>query len=312
MIQQIVPSPSGDSNDKGKRQSRDEISHIAWHPAFVEAIQLELDDYRDFLEFHPEYQLTAEPLRIDCVVIKKTKDVVIRKNIAAIFKEVNLMEYKSPDDYVSVENFYKVYGYACLYASLEKIPISNLTVSFVVSHVPEKLLEHVENIRGYTVEINNPGIYIIKGDILPIQIIDNRQLSADENLWLNCLSNRLDPVEVNKIGDEAARQEKTAKIQAYLSVIAKANINALREAIKMSEETLTLEQVFEEAGWIAKWEAKGLARGMEKGMAEGIASGKEAEALTIAQNMVNAGFPLETVVSMTKLDPEKVKTLYRP
>ena len=66
--------------------------NIAWHPAFIEAIQLELEDYQDVLEFHPEYQLTSEPLKIDCVVIKKVNDVAITKNIAAIFREVNLLE----------------------------------------------------------------------------------------------------------------------------------------------------------------------------------------------------------------------------
>ena len=90
---------------------------ITWHPAFVEALQLELEAYRDSLVFHPEYQLTSEPLKIDCVVVIKAKDLVIEKNIAAIFRETNLLEYKSPGGYVSVADFYKVYGYACLYTA---------------------------------------------------------------------------------------------------------------------------------------------------------------------------------------------------
>jgi hypothetical protein len=126
-----------------KKQSIDKkSSHIAWHPAFIEALQMELEGYLDALEFHPEFQLTSEPLKIDCVIIKKTKDVVLKKNIAAIFREWNLLEYKSPDDYVSVADFYKVYGYACLYASLEEVPITSLTISFVESHYPEKLFKH--------------------------------------------------------------------------------------------------------------------------------------------------------------------------
>ena len=137
---------------------------------------MELEAYEDALEFIPEYQLTSEPLRIDCVVIKKTKDIVIKKNIAAIFREVNLLEYKSPNDYVSVEDFYKVYGYACLYSSLEKSQITTLTLTFVESHYPRELLEHLKNIRGYTVDKTGPGIYNVKGDILPIQFIDNRRL----------------------------------------------------------------------------------------------------------------------------------------
>ena len=81
---------------------------IPWHPAFVEAIQMELLEYQDVLEFHPECQLTSEPLRIDCVVIKKAKDVVIKKNIAVIFREWNLLEYKRPGNSLSIANFYKV------------------------------------------------------------------------------------------------------------------------------------------------------------------------------------------------------------
>ena len=73
---------------------------INWHPAFVEAIRLELDEYADDLEFLAEHQLTREPLRIDVVIIKKKRDIVLKKNIASIFRGVNVVEYKSPDDYV--------------------------------------------------------------------------------------------------------------------------------------------------------------------------------------------------------------------
>ena len=124
---------------------------------------MELEDYHDSLEFYPEFQLTAEPLRIDCVVVKKKTDVVIRKNIASLFREINLLEYKSPDDNVSVDDFYKVYGYACLYASFEKVPVTNLTVSFIESCHPRELLTHLQEIRGYTVVEKNPGIYTIVG-----------------------------------------------------------------------------------------------------------------------------------------------------
>jgi hypothetical protein len=278
-------------------------SQIAWHPAFVEAIQLELETYKDSLEFHPEYQLTSEPLRIDCVVIKKTKDIAIKKNIAAIFRKVNLLEYKSPDDYVSVADFYKVYGYACLYASFEKTLITDLTMTFVESHHPKKLLEHLKNIRGYEVEETRQGIYTVNGDILPIQLIDSRQLSANENLWLKGLSNRLDPFTIIKISEKARRQDKTARIQAYMNAIAKANARAILEAMTMSDEAITLDEVFEKTGLAAKWETRGEAIGE--------ARGRQSEALDIAKNMINSGFSPEMIAAMTKLDPEKVKELYQ-
>ena len=141
---------------------------IAWHPAFVEAIHLELEDYLDSLEIHAEYNLTAEPLKIDCVVIKKNKDLLIKKDFAAIFREVNLLEYKSPDDYISVADFYKVYGYAYLYASLEKVSVKNLTITFVQSRYPGKILDYLKGIHGYSVEKRTCGIHTVTGDIIPI------------------------------------------------------------------------------------------------------------------------------------------------
>jgi predicted transposase YdaD len=63
----------------------------------------------------------------------------------------------------------------------------------------------------------------------------------------------------------------------------------------------------EDVGWTAKWEARGRAEGEAKGRAEG----EIHKALDIAQNMVNLGLPLETVVSATQLDIEEVRPLYK-
>jgi hypothetical protein len=270
--------------------------HIPWHPAFVEALQMELLAYQDALEFHPEYQLTSEPLRIDCVVVKKAKDVVIRKNIAAIFREWNLLEYKSPGDYVSVDDFYKVYGYACLYASFKKVPITGLTLSFIESHYPQKLLDHLRDERRYTVAETGSGIYTVSGDILPIQVIDSRRLPAQENLWLRSLGNELDYSAIKEVSEEIIRQGKAGRTAAYLYAVMRANPEALEEVIKMDK---TLERIFEETGLTAKWEARGKAEGRAE------------EAFGIAKNMVNMGLPVETIVSATQLDPEKVKALYQ-
>jgi len=278
----------------------DDDQNIPWHPAFIEALQMELKDYQDALEFHPEYPLTSEPLRIDCVVIKKAKDIVIRKNIAVIFREWNLLEYKSPEDYVSVADFYKVYGYACLYASFQRVPITSLTLSFIESRYPEKLLDHLRDERKYSVAETGPGIYNISGDILPIQIIDSRKLSADENLWLKNLSNEHDRFTIEQVGREISKQGKAARLAAYFYALMKANPAAVKEAIKMKD---VFDEIMEETGLAKKWE--------DRGRAEGRTEGRVEEAFEIAQNLVNLGLPIETVVSATRLDPEKVRVLYQ-
>ena len=89
---------------------------IQWHPAFDAALQIELEDEAEYLEFEPEHLLSKKPMQID-VLVKNEKDVKIKKNIGRIFRQYNIIEYKSPDDKLNIDDFYKIYGYACLYKS---------------------------------------------------------------------------------------------------------------------------------------------------------------------------------------------------
>jgi len=234
---------------KVKKTKPEENSKIPWHPAFIEALQLELEDYKDVLEFHSELQLTTEPLRIDCVVIKKKKEVKIKKNIGRIFRTWNLMEYKSPDDYVSVNDYYKVYGYACIYTYLNEIPITDLTITFVESRYPRELIKHLKNVRGYIVAKTGSGVYNVKGDVIPIQIINNRQLSKEDNIWLKNLSNSLNYTEVELIGYKIAQQGKSAQVKAYAYAVMHTHINKIKERFMTNKFSLDLEQAFfEEIG----------------------------------------------------------------
>ena len=72
-----------------KKSSGSRVSPLPWHSAFKQAMQAELYDYREDLDFRHEYQLTTEPLRIDLLIIKKTADLIIEKNIARMFKTHN-------------------------------------------------------------------------------------------------------------------------------------------------------------------------------------------------------------------------------
>jgi hypothetical protein len=162
-------------------------ARAGWHPAFVQALRLELELYRKLLRFQAEYQLTSEPLRADLIVIKKRKNLLIEKNIAAGFRLHNIIEYKSPGDYISVSDFYRVCSYASLYISQTGIDETDLGISFVSSRHPRKLISCLENIRGNTVEEKSPGIYSVKGNAAAIQIVDTRRLPEGDNLWLKGL-----------------------------------------------------------------------------------------------------------------------------
>jgi hypothetical protein len=91
---------------------------IQWHPGFYGATELELRKNKDDLEFEREYNLSKEPIRTDLLIVKKNADVQIENEIGRIFRRFNIIEYKSPDDEMSIDDYYKTIGYACLYKGL--------------------------------------------------------------------------------------------------------------------------------------------------------------------------------------------------
>ena len=278
--------------------TKDDTGHgkLQWHPAFLQAIQMELLDYRDCLEFRYEYQLAAEPLRIDLLIIKKTKNVDIRKNIARIFRRDNLLEYKSPEDYLSVKDFLKVYAYANLYAAITPgVDLSDVTLTFVGSRHPRKLLRYLTGIRGYTVEETSPGIYQISGDYIPIQIIESKKLSEGENLWLRSLRNDgLKVRDARAILDE--RQKKEASVDAYIDILLRANPRIFLEVHNMARRE-TFEEVFTKAGIIPEW--------VERGREQGRVQGRE----ITARNLLKMGMSVEDIAQAAELPVEKIRAL---
>ena len=88
---------------------------IQWHPGFYGGIELELRENKESLEFITEWELSKKPVRVDMLIIKKSGETHIMNKIGHIFRKHNLIEYKSPDDELSIEVFYKTVGYAGLY-----------------------------------------------------------------------------------------------------------------------------------------------------------------------------------------------------
>jgi hypothetical protein len=283
---------------------------IFWHPAFFEAIQLELAEYRDLLEFKYEYQLASEPLRIDLLVIKKPKDLLIAKNIARIFRAENICEYKSPEDYLSVKDFLKVYAYACLYSAITPdVDFSDITLTFVVNRYPRELVKYLTGVRGYSVTETCPGIHVVSGDYLPIQIIHSKKLSEADNLWLRSLTDDLESSRAGVILEEGSK--RLLFTGAYLSALIRANPEAFLEVQTMARPTF--EEVFTKAGLIPKWIEQGRSQGIEQGRVQGIEQGRVQGSLQsrleIARRMKTMGFREAQISAATGLSAEDVAKL---
>ena len=133
-----------------------EKTKLQWHPGFSAALKMTLESEKECLEIHEEFQLSKKPLQIDILIVKKLKETTIKKSIAKLFRDHNIIEYKAPDDYLSINDFYKVYGYACIYQSdtdrVKEVDPETLTLTFVCSHYPREMLKHLKQVRGIHVK----------------------------------------------------------------------------------------------------------------------------------------------------------------
>ena len=137
---------------------------IQWHPAFCAAAELELSANRAELDFQREYNLSKKPLQIDLLVVEKLDDVSIQNEIGHIFRRYNVIEYKSPGDGMTIDDFFKTVGYACIYKGLgetvDQIPIDQLTVSLFREGYPEELFRSLEK-YGLKIKKEFDGVYYV-------------------------------------------------------------------------------------------------------------------------------------------------------
>ena len=217
---------------------------LQWHPAFYASIQIELSEEADKLIFEQEHNLGTKPMLIDVLVIKKNQDIPIRKNLGRIFRKYNIIEYKSPEDYLSVDDFYKVYGYCCFYKSqAEKqngIKVEELTITFICSHYPRKFIKHLKSKRQMEIEKFDKGIYYLIGDMIPMQLIVTPKLSEQQNLWLKHLTNKLKSSEVKSLIQEFKKYENQRLHKSVMDLIIRANNEAFKEAKDMCDALMEL------------------------------------------------------------------------
>jgi hypothetical protein len=261
-----------------------------WHSDFVTAIKEELKDEK--VEIKQEEYLSKEPLRIDVIIIKKEKDVKINKRIGQIFKRYNIIEYKSPDDYVSIDDYFKGLGYVYLYKSImnayeksrkevDDIKIEELTLTFVCSNLPKKLISFLVE---HKIKLDNSdnGIYYIDNEWIPVQIIVLSELeNVEENYPLMVLSNNMyfkNAIEkiFTSINEAKEYDNKIRLIEAAFRI----DPGIVSEVIKMYADRLNEEQMkyvinnLKEANFKIYTEEE-LKKSMEKGMEKGIEKGME-------------------------------------
>jgi hypothetical protein len=280
---------------------------IKWHPAFAAAVQLELKEYKDDLEFITEYQLTDEPLRIDVLVIKKLKDIQINRAIGRIFRKYNILEYKSPTDYISIDDYYKVKAYAYLYKSLSEetngVDIDEITITMTSSKYPQKLMDYLKNKQGAVVETADNGIYYIKNTDIETQLIVSKRLKDDEAKYLKLLQTQQQ--DKNLMENWMAEYIKNIKSPLYaviMDVLAKVNPNRVMEVYKnMGKIELNEDNRIFLMDMLKKFEIDKKLK--QEGKEEGREEGREEKAELLAKQL------RKKFNGLPKIYDDKIKTL---
>ena len=218
-------------------------------------------------------------MQIDVLVLNE-KNIKITKNIGRIFRQHNIVEYKSPEDYLNIDDFYKVYGYTCIYKTevekVNQIPAEELTITLVGYRYPREMLKNLKNERNISVESVEHGIYYLHGDAIPIQLIVVPELSIGNNYWLNKLRNDLKSGGEIKLFMKEYEKNKDSKLfQALADTVMRANWKEAEEERKNMSDVLKeiFAKEFEE--YMEEGMQKGIEEGMQKGIQKGIQKGMQ-------------------------------------
>ena len=103
-----------------------------------------------------------------------------------------MIEYKSPEQSLGMDTYYRSMSYAYQFAAQTEgvNPIYELTLSFVREGKPVKLMSQLQKL-GFSITIYERGIYHVrKTDHVDMQIIVTRELDP-KYVWIKSLTKKL-------------------------------------------------------------------------------------------------------------------------
>ena len=279
---------------------------LQWHPAFCAAAGLEFHEDIERLELKPEYNLSKEPIRIDLLIIKEGRTGQIKNEIGHIMRTYNVIEYKSPEDALTIDDFYKTIGYACLYKGygeyVDAVPINELTISIFREARPEKMFLTLQR-YGHKIEERYPGIYYVTEYLpIPAQIIVTQELEPGEHRSLKILSNHAKKEDVEEFlrkaeGMNTPRDRQN--VEAVLQVSVRANDELYREIRRDANMCDALRELMKDD----------LEDARKMGEAKGKAEGKIMGEAKIILKMNHSGMSPENIASITGKDLDEIHAI---
>ena len=282
---------------------KDSPEKIQWHPAFAAAMGLEFKSDYEFVRIEQEHNLSKEPLRIDLLVLKvNNTDRKFSNEIGHIMKTYNIIEYKSPEDSLNIDDYYKTIGYASLYKGMGKyvnrIPAREVTVSMFCTRKPVKMLNMLKE-DGAVIEQKFPGIYYITGNTLfPVQIVVVKELDKQTHSSLRVLTDNADIEDVETFLQNSVKTNEPWE-REDIDAVLQASVSANKELYEAIRRDSGMCQALRE---LMKDEIDKEIEGAES-------RGEKRGEANLISNMYNNGVTPEQISNMTNLKLDKVKRI---
>lgn len=277
---------------------------LQWHPAFCAATELELRQDLDVLELIPEYNLSKKPLQIDLVIIKKMDwRRTLQNEIGHIMRGHNILEYKGPGDELTIDSFFKVIGYASLYKAqgiaVNKIPVSEVTVSFFRNAYPKALFQELKK-EGYILKKMYPGIYYVRGKVpFPVQVVVTSQLERKAHCSLRVLTTQVEMQDAELFLEQIHYLEsknERSNIDSVLQVSVNANKQVYSLLRRKNEMCEALRELMKDE--------------IEKELENKLEQGEKLQLIRQVIKKLQKGNSVEETSDMLEEEPENIRKIY--
>ena len=286
----------------------DETKTIRWHQGFRGGIEALLWDYRDKLEFGEEFPLSKEALRVDLLVLKKSAGVVIENDFGRMFRIHNILEYKSPGDGLTIDDYYKTIAYACLYKSLGKtvdeIPGNEITASIFRHIRPDGLFKALESL-GAGIEKRHEGVYYVTGIIsFPTQIVVTSELKPGTYAALRALAMGAEDQDARDLILQSQRNDDPG-FRQNMDAVLQVSVAANRELYEQIRRNSTMCEALRE---LMKDEFDANSKqAYNAGVQSGIQTGIQANKQETAKKMIQNKITYDVIMDITDLSLEKLQ-----
>ena len=272
----------------------DESGRTRYHYGFYSAMKVEYDLVQARVKYEQEIQLGEDPVRLDFLIIKT--EGKLEDPIGEYFRRVNLFEYKSPEDGLSIDDFCKAQGYALMYKGygrkVNELPLTEITLTIVRHAYPRELIKALKE-SGYEIHEAHRGIYRVEGKMMiPVQIVVSSRLEGYEGLKLLAKGSTKEAV-VEYAKRAIASGDENIKTNAGTVIEICLNINKELDRQIKEDEAMhkTIREIFKEDFDDA--EKKGIQNANER----------------VATDMLREGEPLEKIARYSRLAEETIRNL---